>query len=268
MQKPCLPRISTGLQPATTLAAGLLLLFAVAAAPAKGKAVKLLMEASAELEGATFGEVVEAATGRRVIPVDPEADKEWLLQINRILDDVLTSINEPTHPIHDVRRVNEASRFIEEELAGRLAGIPGWKCDYPETVAGDIQRAGYPDLQVTLPDGAIVYLDPKVYASDSRTSSFRSFYYEPKTHTNKINSDARHLLIGFAHLSKPGAQRIFESWDLTDVSGLPVRLKLEFQASNRDVYRKEAIVASSMKCPRESANDTEGSIHPIATGTQ
>jgi len=92
-----------------------------------------------------------------------------------------------------------------------------------------------------------VYLDPKLHAQDSRSSSFRTFYYEPKTATNKINDDARHLVVGVAHAPKPDGSTTFTAWELIDIAAMPVRLKLEFQSSNRDIYRDEAVVASGSR---------------------
>ena len=43
------------------------------------------------------------------------------------------------------------------------------------------------------------------------------------------------------------ATRKFIPWDLVDLSRFSVKLKAEFQGSNRDMYRAEAIVASSAK---------------------
>ena len=39
----------------------------------------------------------------------------------------------------------------------------------------------------------------------------------------------------------------FTRWDLIDLANFKVKLKAEFQGSNRDLYRPEAIVASSAK---------------------
>jgi|ERR1700736_5713025 len=39
----------------------------------------------------------------------------------------------------------------------------------------------------------------------------------------------------------------FMRWDVVDLSQLKVKLKAEFQGNNRDLYRPEAIVASSAK---------------------
>jgi len=45
----------------------------------------------------------------------------------------------------------------------------------------------------------------------------------------------------------PHAAWKFTRWDLVDLSRFTVKLKAEFQGSNRDMYRPEAIVASSAK---------------------
>jgi hypothetical protein len=39
----------------------------------------------------------------------------------------------------------------------------------------------------------------------------------------------------------------FTRWDLVDLSRFTVKLKAEFQGSNRDMYRPEAIISSSAK---------------------
>ena len=94
-------------------------------------------------------------------------------------------------------------------------------------------------------NGDIVYLDPKLFSEDSRASSLRTFYYEPRTATNKIRDDARHLLVGIRHNQKPGPDLRLVAWELVDVSRLRVELKAEFQAANREMYRPENIVGRS-----------------------
>ena len=99
----------------------------------------------------------------------------------------------------------------------------------------------------------VFYLDPKLYAAGSRDSSFRTFYFEPKKSTNKVRDDAVHFVLGFEHAPRetgsasPNAMWKFTRWDLVDLSRFTVRLKAEFQGSNHDLYRPEAIVASSAK---------------------
>ena len=81
-----------------------------------------------------------------------------------------------------------------------------------------------------------------------RNSSLRAFYFEPRKATNKVRDDAVHFVVGFEHQTreKNGGWK-FRRWDLVDLSRFTVNLKAEFQGSNRDMYRAEAIVASSEK---------------------
>ena len=100
----------------------------------------------------------------------------------------------------------------------------------------------------TAADGTLshAYLDPKLYEKKSRASSLRTFYYEPRTHTNKIQYDALHLLIGISHDGNEGAWQ-FTSSEICDLSHFHVRLKAEFQASNRDLYRKPTLLPQAEK---------------------
>lgn len=205
--------------------------------------VRWVLKDEQDLKGIPFPDVVLAATGKKVIPVDPEKDAVWLARIGRALDRTLNALNEPDGKIHDTARVNEASRHVEDRLLAELNNEPGWKCSIPKNANGEDQRSGYPDLRLTMENGEVVYLDPKLY--DSPTSTLRTFYYEPKTSTNKIRDDARHLLVAIRHSGKSGNDLRLLSWKLVDVSKIPVRLKAEFQASNSDMYRKENIVGAS-----------------------
>ena len=136
---------------------------------------------------------------------------------------------------------------------------PGLICDFPKTSEGRLQRSAYPDLEVIDQEShRVYYLDPKLYAIGSRDSSFRTFYFEPKIATNKVREDAVHFIIGFEH-EKPVADRHwkFTRWDLVDLSHFQVKLKAEFQGSNRDMYRPEAIVATSARAVEVMAVSAE-----------
>ena len=100
---------------------------------------------------------------------------------------------------------------------------------------------------VDLASHKIFYLDPKLYAAGSRDSSFRTFYFEPKVATNKVRDDAVHLVVGFEHAARTNVRWKFTRWDLVDLSQFKVKLKAEFQGSNRDIYRPEAVIATSAK---------------------
>jgi hypothetical protein len=114
----------------------------------------------------------------------------------------------------------------------------------PLTQDGTKLAAGYPDRRLLhLPSGRVCYLDPKLVEAGSLDSSLRTFYFTPRTTTSKIREDAHHLLIGITHDGKDG-DWTFLSWKLVDLYGFKVRLKAEYQAGNRDLYRPELTIRS------------------------
>jgi hypothetical protein len=112
-------------------------------------------------------------------------------------------------------------------------------------------RSGYPDMRmVDEKTHRVYYFDAKLYAAGSRDSSFRTFYFEPKIATNKVRDDAVHFIVGFEHEPREKTNSWkFTRWDLVDLSQFKVKLKAEFQGSNHDMYRPEAIVATSAEKP-------------------
>jgi hypothetical protein len=212
--------------------------------------VPWLLHEDQELREIPFSQVVFAATGKRVVAIDPKAERDRLVikNISDVLNEVSRRMNADDSPVRNVSRINEASSHFEDMLRELLNRVPGFQCDFPRTSEDRVQRSGYPDLRlVETATNRVFYLDPKLYAAGSRDSSFRTFYFEPKITTNKVRDDAVHLLVGFEHEAKTNGRWIFTRWDLVDLSHFKVRLKAEFQASNRDIYRTEAIVATSAK---------------------
>ncbi len=211
--------------------------------------VQWLLEEGRELEEISFAEVVQAVDGARVLSVDlsDPVDAAALAHLSLALDRLLTELGQPEHPVHRVERINEVSGVVEGRLQALLDAEEAWSCQYPRNAEGRIQRAGYPDLRlVHLESGKVFYVDPKLYREGSEGSSFRTFYFQPRRRTNKILDDAAHLLIGIAHKgrSESGVWQLVH-WRLIDLHDFKVRLKAEFQASNRDIYREGAILLES-----------------------
>jgi hypothetical protein len=204
-----------------------------------------------QMRGIPFTEVIFDATGKRVVPMNPkdEIDQRVIKQIGAACDETVKRFNTAESEIQGVSRINEVSSHFEDSLRQLLNTTPGLNCDFPRTAEGHLQRSGYPDLRIVdLASKRVFYLDPKLYVAGSRHSSFRAFYFEPRMATNKVRDDAVHLVAGFEHepREKSGGWK-FTRWDLVDLAQFKVKLKAEFQASNRDMYRVEAIVASSTK---------------------
>jgi hypothetical protein len=218
--------------------------------PSVDALIPWLLQKDHELREIPFSEVIFAATGKRVLAIDPknETDQRAIKQVSAVLDQVMKRMNAADNSIHAIPRVNELSSHFEDLLREMLNTAPGFSCDFPRTSEDRVQRSGYPDLRlVDLATRRVFYLDPKLYAASSRDSSFRTFYFEPKITTNKVRDDAVHLIVGFEHEPKSGGRWKFTRWDLVDLAHFKVRLKAEFQGSNHDIYRPEAIVATSAK---------------------
>ena len=207
-----------------------------------------LLEGKEELTQMPLADVIFYATGKQIIPLDPqnEVDHRVLALLRTTLDEVVKTMSAPDSPIQSIARINEVSSPFENMIRERLDAAEGFACDFPKTAAGKVQRSGYPYLRlVDEASKRVYYLDPKLYSTGNRASSFRTFYFEPKVATNKIRDDAVHLILGFEHEGRQAAHWNFTRWDIVDLSKFKVKLKAEFQGSNRDIYRPEAIVASS-----------------------
>ncbi len=212
------------------------------------KLIGWLLEDDRELSGVPFADVVQATSGKRLIAFDRtnEVDRALLAKISSVLDRVLERMNAPDSAAQKPKRINEVSSHFEDALKEALNEMPGFFADWPHTAAGKVQRSGYPDIRLAdKTSGRIVYLDPKLYAASSRSSSLRTFYFTPRKDTNKVNDDAHHLIVGIAHNGGSAGQRKFISWELIDLAHFRVRLKAEFQASNKDMYRDDAVVGRS-----------------------
>ncbi len=207
-----------------------------------------LLDEADSFKGIRFADVIAATSGKRVLPIDPKdaEDQRILAQIGIALDEVLAIMNAPESKTRSVKRVNEMSSHFENALLPKLNAIPGFACTLPTTTSGQKQRSGYPDLRLLdEASGRIFYLDPKLYAKGSRSSSFRTFYFEPKRATNKVNDDAHHLIVGIEHERDAAGVVKFARWELIDLAEFRVKLKAEFEGSNADLYRPEAVVGSS-----------------------
>lgn len=218
-----------------------------------------LLSEDRQLRGIPFSEVILAATGKKVLPIDKrnEVDQRVIKQISGVLDEVTKRMNTSGSAVQNVGRINEVSSHVENLLRELLNSAPGLSCDFPRTANEKIQRSGYPDLRIVdLASKRVFYLDPKLYAARSRESSFRAFYFEPKVATNKVRDDAVHLVAGFEHSARENGRWNFTCWDLVDLARFKVKLKAEFQGSNHDMYRPEAIVATSA-VGRDSAEPTK-----------
>ena len=209
-----------------------------------------LLNEDRQLRGIPFSEVIFDTTGKRVLAFNrqDETDQRVAKQISAACDETLKRLNAPDSVIQNVGRINEVSSHFEDALRDLLNTTPGLSCDFPHTAQNRVLRSGYPDLRIVdLASKRVFYLDPKLYVKGSRDSTFRTFYFEPKIATNKVRDDAVHFIVGIEHEPRKDGRWNFTRWDLVDLAQFKLKLKAEFQGSNRDMYRPEAIVATSAK---------------------
>ncbi|MCC5807518.1 MAG: hypothetical protein JJU00_14440 [Opitutales bacterium] len=210
--------------------------------------IRWLLDEERDLTGIRFADVVYATAGVRVLPVDTDdaADTEVVAALGAAMDRILVEFADTAHAVHRIPRINEVSGAIEDRMQEILDAKPAFSCVFPPTAEGRVQRAGYPDLRLEhLASGKIYYVDPKLHRKGSERSGFRTFYFEPRTRTNKILEDAAHIIVGVSHTGREGDAWTFAKWNLIDLHEFEVRLKAEFQASNRDIYREDAVLAES-----------------------
>jgi hypothetical protein len=178
-----------------------------------GQLIPWLLDEKHEVREIDFQEVIFAATGKQIQSMDlqSEVNQRVIKQFSGVLDEAMKRMNAPESPMQNVARINEVSSHVEDLLRELLNAVPGLSCDFPHTAQEHVQRSGYPDLRIVdLASQRVFFLDPKLYAADSRDSSFRTFYFEPKITTNKVRDDAAHLLVGFEHTPRTASR-----WNVT-----------------------------------------------------
>jgi hypothetical protein len=208
------------------------------------EAVRRLLDVRDSLEQVPFADVIAATSGKKVLPFDPNDPVCRRIQqaVTSASNELLRQLNDNAQ-LQEIPRINEVSMYVENLFQTLLNAQPGFSCDFPKTAEGNVQRSGYPDLRlVDVQSGRVSYVDPKLYAKGSEDSSFRTFYFEPKTRTNKVLEDAHHLTVGIEHERTPDGLWRFVRWQLVDLAAFKVRLKAEFEGSNRALYRPEAVV--------------------------
>jgi hypothetical protein len=193
-----------------------------------------------------FREVIKAAAGHEILPFDAAKDplcKRIEAAVTEALRRTLELANTPRSPLRQKKRINETSKWFEDQLCEQLAATPGFTCEFPQNAEGKVQRTGYPDLRlVHQASGRVTYLDPKVHAEESATSSLRTFYYQPVADTGKVLEDAHHLILGISHVGEP-QKWTFTGFKLVDVGELKVSLKAEFDAGNDELYSQPLLRA-------------------------
>lgn len=195
------------------------------------------------LKDIPFPIAIKALSGCKVIPFNKDDEKD-----RKFLESLVKAVEIAGKKAFEggifTARPNEAGNRIEPFVSEALTEV-GLRVGKPVTKSGKKRAAGYPDLQVEDTYGRIIYMDCKTYSAKTKGQSFRTFYFSPSKDP-KINIDAHHLLISFeleTDLRKGKRAFIPISWQIYTLDNLLVQVKHEFNASNKDLYREESLLA-------------------------
>jgi hypothetical protein len=195
------------------------------------------------LKGIPFPLAIKALTGFKVLTFEPSVE-----QNKKLLDQLNKAAQLGGKKAHDVgiftARPNEAGNHIEPFVIDALRYV-GLKADKPIAKSGKRKAAGYPDIQIEDEWGGTIYLDCKTYNTLTKDQTFRTFYFSPSKDP-KITKDAFHLLMSFElNTAEREGRRAFIpiSWQIYTLDKLLIQVKHEFNASNKDLYTKEALLA-------------------------
>jgi len=204
------------------------------------KAISRFLE---PMKGIPFPVCIKALTGCTVLAFDPSLDQNKLL-----LEDLSKAAQLGGQKVFKegifTARPNEAGNQIEPFVMEALKQA-GLSADKPISKRGKKKAAGYPDILIKDKIGRTVYLDCKTYNTLTKNQTFRTFYLSP-SEDPKITKDAFHLLMSFElNTAERNSKRAFIpiSWQIYTLEKLLIQVKHEFNASNRELYTKKALLA-------------------------
>lgn len=191
------------------------------------------------LKGIPFTVAIKSLTGHSVIAFNPKDLSD--VRLLSVLTKAAQQAGDKAH--HEgifTARPNEAGNAMEKFVAEAIRD-QGFEAKVPKTSSDKGKAAGYPDREIIIPGCVPTYLDCKIYSSETKDQTFRTFYMSP-SYEPKITKDAHHLLLSYelkrANLQ---GQPVFlpVSWQLYTLDKVKIQVKHEFNASNRDLYRDE-----------------------------
>lgn len=188
-----------------------------------------------------FKVVVARSTGYRVLPIDVKAypeEKKVLDAIGNTLDSYM-QLSVKANSIFQSDRVNELGNKMEDIIAHELS-------INQEFIVDKLPEAGYPDIKISRKalEADVTYLEVKTSAV-KEDSGFRYFYYSDG---RKIKYTAKHLLVNIQvsrHNIRGNYWKI-DSYTLSDLAHMNIKLKTEFNASKDDImYERLQLISYS-----------------------
>ena len=198
------------------------------------------------LKSIPFKIAMKAISGCNVIPFDKDDPKD-----KQLLKDLTEAAKIATKNANKsgifTRRVNEVGNHIELFMIDALNEV-GLKADKPMTREGNKKAVGYPDVFVEDRHKRPNYIECKTYNEQNYQTTQRSFYFSPTERLEdfKVIHDARHIIVSFKiERAERNGKNAFVPvyWKIFSIDNLIGQIKHEFNASNKQMYTKEALLA-------------------------
>ena len=195
------------------------------------------------LKDIPFSIAVKAISRHKVLAFQKNEEKD-----KKLLELLTAAMSEATKTAYKIgiqsARANEVGNHIEPFVKEAINKV-GLQADTPKNSKGKKQATGYPDIFIEDSFGRPTYLECKTYNAKSIGTSFRAFYFQPSTNP-KIIFDARHLMVSFEIVQEQrNGKLVFVPvlWKLYSLEKLKVQVKHEFNASNKEIYQPETLLA-------------------------
>jgi len=194
--------------------------------------IKSSLKLSKDFEYLPFPLLVKATTNYEVIPLNFNSSPEDKRLFNELKDSANNFIDYAARIRQRFQgdRINDVGKRIEEAFVEELK-----KTELNPIL---LTKSGYPDIKVVDSSGRITYLESKAVSKDWN-SSFRSFYY---TDGKKLDSNARHLLIAWDIAEETPKYWKINGWKICDLFNLKMKIKLEFNSNNKELYSDELLL--------------------------
>lgn len=188
------------------------------------------MTLSKEFKSIPFPDLIKATTNYEIFELKPTGeDKELFSQIKDSANHFI-KFTSKTRQRFQGNRSNDVGKQIEEVFMEELRKT--------KLIPELLSKSGYPDMKMVDNNGKITYLESKA-VSKGWNSSFRSFYF---SNGKKISADGRHLLIAWKIVEEKDKYWKVTGWKICDLYRLQVKTKLEFNASNKAMYKPGIVI--------------------------
>ena len=198
------------------------------------------------LKNIPFKIAIKAISGCKVIPFDKDNPEDQQLLKDLVEATKIATKNANQKGIF-TRRANEVGNHIEPFMLEALNEV-GLKADRPKTREGKKKAVGYPDIFVVDRNERSNYIECKTYNERNYQTTQRSFYFSPAERPTdfKVIHDARHIIVSFKieRAERNGKMAFIPVyWKIFSTDNLIGQIKHEFNTSNKQMYRKEALLA-------------------------